>query len=201
MFVSFVEGILLGVGAAVPLGPINILIMNTALRNYPSAVAIGFGALSADVLYLSLILLGVATILDHAVILGVLGLLGSLFLYYLAYLIFKGRHKTLEITEQDLNSKTLIKYYIQGFILTFINPYTVAFWLSIAAYTANKEMDTIFTIVGMLTAIFLWITVMPYAVHLSKHRISQKVSYNLSLFSSLLLFGFGSSLLINMFLK
>jgi len=201
MLVSFIEGVLLGVGAAVPLGPINILIMNTALRNYASAVAIGFGALSADVLYLSLILLGVASILDHPVILRTLGLLGSLFLFYLTYLVFQGRHKTLDTSVQVHNSKTFLKYYIQGFILTFINPYTVAFWLSIAAYTANKELDTTFTIVGLLCAILLWITVMPYAVHLSKHKISQKVSYALSLFSSLLLFFFAFSLLINMLLK
>lgn len=200
MFVSFIEGVLLGVGAAVPLGPINILIMNTALKNYSSAVTIGFGALSADVLYLSLILLGVAIFLDHPLILRMLGLLGGLFLFYLAYIIFKGRYKTLDTTKQMYNSKTLLKYYIQGFILTFINPYTMAFWLSIAAYTANKEMDTVFTVVGMLCAILLWITLMPYAVHLSKHKISQKVSYYLSLFSSILLFSFGLSLFINMFL-
>ncbi|CAA6802363.1 MAG: Lysine exporter protein (LYSE/YGGA), partial [uncultured Sulfurovum sp.] len=64
MLNSLIEGFLLGLGAAVPLGPINILIMNHALKNYKSAVAIGFGAMSADMVYLFIILLGLATFLD-----------------------------------------------------------------------------------------------------------------------------------------
>jgi L-lysine exporter family protein LysE/ArgO len=194
MFVSFIEGFLLGVGAALPLGPINILIMNRALKDYPSAVSIGFGALSADLLYLTLILFGVISLFNNPIFLTLLGSFGALFLFYLAYLIFKGRHQQLEVTKQAETQRSLLKYYLQGFILTFINPYTVAFWLSIAGYTATKELDAGVTIVGMLCAIILWITLMPYAVHLSKHRFSQKVSYGLSLFSSLLLFGFGISL-------
>ena len=57
MFISFIEGFLLGMGAAIPLGPFNILIMNQAIRYYKSAVSIVFGALSAYILYLSMILL------------------------------------------------------------------------------------------------------------------------------------------------
>ena len=197
MYMSFIEGFLLGLGAAVPLGPINILIMNSALKNYASAVTIGLGALSADMLYLTLILLGVTTILNHPYILMTLGVLGSVFLIYMAYIIFKGRHRLLDSNKKEVSSKIRIKYYIQGFILTFINPYTVAFWLSIAAYTANKEMDAFITVIGMLSALLLWITLMPYTVHRSKHKISQKVSYYLSLFSSVLLLGFGLSLLVN----
>ena len=30
----FIEGFILGLGAALPLGPINLLIMNEALKNY-----------------------------------------------------------------------------------------------------------------------------------------------------------------------
>ena len=148
MFISFLEGFLLGMGAAIPLGPINILIMNTALKDYKSAVSIGFGALSADTLYLTLILLGIATFLSHPYVLTVLGVLGSIFLLYMAYLIFKDRFKTLDTAKHSTTCKGIAKFYMQGFTLTFINPYTVAFWLSIAGYTAQKELDPFITIVG-----------------------------------------------------
>jgi len=55
---SFIEGILLGLGAAVPLGAINILVMNTALHRYSAAVAIGVGAITSDITYLIVILFG-----------------------------------------------------------------------------------------------------------------------------------------------
>lgn len=200
MITSFIEGFLLGMGAAIPLGPINILIMNRALREYKSAVTIGAGALSADTVYLVLILLGVATFFNQPIIVNILGVLGSLFLLYMSYLIFISRNHTLSTKNQSSNSKSLLSYYIQGFTLTFVNPYTVAFWLSIAGYTTLKNLNPLSTILGMLCAIFLWITLMPYIVHRSKHKISQKVSYVLSLFSALILLGFGMSLLINLFM-
>jgi L-lysine exporter family protein LysE/ArgO len=43
MFASFSQGFLFGLGAAIPLGPINVLIMSTALRSYPAAVALWLG--------------------------------------------------------------------------------------------------------------------------------------------------------------
>jgi L-lysine exporter family protein LysE/ArgO len=199
MFISFLEGFLLGMGAAIPLGPINILIMNQALKDYQSAVSIGFGAMSADLLYLSLILLGMTAFLDLPYILNILGVLGSTFLLYMAYLIFKGRNKTLHSNKETISSKNRIASYFQGFVLTFVNPYTVAFWLSIAGYTAHKNLEPVITIVGMLCALFLWITLMPYFVHRSKHKISQKVTYYFNLFSSIVLLGFGLSLLVNMY--
>ena len=197
MLNSLLEGFLLGLGAAVPLGPINILIMNHALKSYKSAVSIGFGAMSADMIYLLLILLGMATVLDNASFSMVLGLLGSLFLAYMAYSIFKGRHNSLDKSEKIASKKSLLKYYFPGLVLTGLNPYTIAFWLSIAGYTVNQNLNPIFTVVGMFFAILLWVTLMPYFVHKSKHKISAKVSYYMSMGSTLLLGFFALSLLIN----
>jgi len=199
MSIAFFEGFLLGIGAAVPLGPINILIMNTALRNYKSSVFIGLGAMSADTIYLLLILLGMATFFNQPYVENMLGVLGSIFLLYLAYIIFKNRNNILDTNKQPSLSKSLIKSYLQGFTLTFINPYTVSFWLSIAGYTAHKELEPVITILGMLCALFLWITLMPYIVYRSKHKISQNISYSFSIFSSIILFGFGLSLIFGVF--
>lgn len=173
--------------------------MNTALKDYKSVVGIGFGALSADTLYLTLILLGIATFFNNPYVLNILGVLGSAFLLYMAYLIFKDRHKMLDRTKQSTSTKGLVRFYLQGFTLTFVNPYTVAFWLSIGGYTARKELDPLMAILGMLSAILLWVTLMPYVVHRSKHKISQSVSYGLSIFSGVLLLGFGLVLWFHVF--
>jgi L-lysine exporter family protein LysE/ArgO len=194
LFTSFLEGFLLGMGAAIPLGPINILIMNRAIKEYKSAVLIGLGAMSADILYLSLIMLGITAIFTQPLIFHLLGLLGSTFLLYLSYLIFKNRNTALHENKEKQVSKNSIAFYLQGFLLTFINPYTIAFWLSIAGYTTHRNLSPLITIAGTICAIFLWITLMPYFVHLSKHRITKRTAYFFNLFSSVLLFGFGLSL-------
>jgi len=193
---SILQGFLFGLGAAVPIGPINILIMDRAIRNYKSAVAIGAGALSADILYLVLILLGLMTFLNSPFILNMLGFFGSAFLLYVAYMIFKGRNKKLEKSHLQVDNKTLLKSYISGFFLTLLNPYTIAFWISVASFTNSDEVDY-FIIVGMISAILIWITLMPYLVHRSKHKISNKVSYYIALFSSVILTGFSVSLFVS----
>ncbi len=197
MLHSFIEGFVLGIGAAVPIGAINILIMNTALKSYPNAVAIGFGALSADILYLLLILLGLTTFLNSPTIATLLGIFGSMFLLYMAYLIFKSKDKKIDTQTTNTSKKGLGKNYLKGLVLTAINPYTIAFWLSVAGYSASKDLDTTFTILGLFSAIIFWITLMPYFVHRSKHRISQKVSYWISIGSSAILVFFAVSLLFN----
>jgi len=196
MIESFSEGFLLGLGAAIPLGPINILIMNNALKSYKAGVALGFGAMSADTLYLFLILAGMIKFINNPDFLGVVGFFGSVFLLYLAYGIYKNRAKRLEIQAPKIQAKHFFKIYIQGFILTLLNPMTIIFWFSIAGYAANRDFNTGFTIFGMMSSIFLWVTIMPYLVHRSKHKISQRVSKYLNIFSSLLLFGFAVSLFV-----
>ena len=93
MLSAFIEGFILGIGAAVPVGPINILIMTNALENYKNALSIGFGAMSADITYLVLILLGLFAFVKNGIFQTLLGIFGSLFLTYIAYLILKTEMK------------------------------------------------------------------------------------------------------------
>lgn len=194
---SILQGFIFGLGAAVPIGPVNILIMDRAIRNYKSAVAIGAGALSADILYLVLILFGLMTFFNNPIFLDILGIFGSAFLLFIAYEIFKGRNKKLEKASLQIDNKTLLKSYIEGFFLTLLNPYTIAFWISVASFTNSSEEVDYFIIVGMIGAILIWIICMPYLVHRSKHKISNKVSYYIAVLSSLILAGFAVSLFVN----
>ena len=197
MLESFTNGFLLGIGAAVPFGPINIIMMNLALKEYKTSVAFGFGAMSSDILYFIMILFGMISFLNNPLFLDSVGIIGSIILFYLGYGIFKSRNKKLSTKKTTIKTRGLLKIYGQGIILTLINPYSIIFWFSIAGYTANKELDIVFVFLGMISALILWTTLMPYAVHKSKHKISQKVSTYLSLFSSLILFGFAISLFVD----
>ncbi len=190
MLLSFSEGFLLGLGAAVPLGPINILIMNEAIKRYKGAVAIGLGAMSADLLYLVLISLGLVAFVKQGVFLDILSVFGSLFLIYLSYMIFKNKDKKPSQTTPTIKTSKLKVQYIKGFILTLLNPYTVGFWLSVSGYVATKDLDFRTTIFGMLSAILLWVLCMPLFVHKTRHKISQKVSKWFSIVSALILAAF-----------
>lgn len=95
-FTTFFEGVLLGFGAALPLGPINLLIMNEALRSYKNALFIGLGAMSADVSYLAFILFGASHLLKESLIFEALLIFGGSFLLFIAYKIFRSRNNPIE---------------------------------------------------------------------------------------------------------
>ena len=197
MIASFLEGFLLGLGAAVPLGPINVLIMSNALRHYGAAVALGAGAMSADITYLLLILLGLFHFMEDPTIRLVMALGGSAFLLYLAWLIFRGRHEPIHL--QKIDKAPIFGNWLKGFTLTLLNPYTVIFWLSVSAYIATKKLDAFMTVLGLFTAILGWITLMPLLIHKTKHLFSQRVVTLFSIASASILAFFALGMLWKIF--
>jgi len=199
MLNAFLEGFILGIGAAVPVGPINILIMTNAIKNYKNAVSIGAGAMSADITYLVLVLLGLFAFAKNQTFHTILGIFGSLFLLYIGYLIFKNKNEKIKIGNADLKEhKTkIIKNYLKGYSLTLLNPYTIGFWISVSAYIATKHLPFIWTLLGLFSGIFLWITLMPYAVHKTKHLLSQNMIKNISIIAAAILLFFGVMMLYN----
>ena len=71
----YIAKFILGLGSALPLGPINLLIMNEALKNYKKVVAIGLGAMSVDITYLILIQYGITNYLKDTIVLNILSIL------------------------------------------------------------------------------------------------------------------------------
>ena len=197
MLESLLSGLALGAGAAIPLGPINILIMTNALRSYKSAVAIGLGAMSADIIYFLATLIGGLKLLQYKTLANALIIFGSLFLLYIAYQIFKGRNSKIDATPVKVENSDVAKSYIKGLSLTLLNPYTIGFWLSVSTTISAKNLDIKFTVAGIICAIVLWITIMPFIVHKNKHLISDRVGYVFSVVSSLIMLFFAISLMLD----
>jgi L-lysine exporter family protein LysE/ArgO len=201
LILSFAEGFMLGLGAAVPLGPINILIMNESIKKYKNGMTIGLGAMSADITYLFFIFFGLLNYINQPEVLNSLSVLGGVFLLYLAFMIFKKRDAEVDTSSEQVQSNNRVKLYTKGFALTFINPYTIGFWLSVSGYIVSKNLEPLIVLVGMLSAILLWITIMPYIVHKSKHRISQGVFSWINRISSFILACFAIMMFINLLTK
>ena len=193
MLESFIEGFLLGIGASVPLGPINILIMSYALRQYSLGVAIGAGAMSADMSYLLLIIFGLFYLVQSPTLQLITAVIGSLFLLYLAWQIFQSQAENIDI--KNSKDSSILRNYLKGYTLTLLNPYTILFWLSVSSYIATKNLNPFTTILGLLSAISLWITLMPWLIHKTKHLFSQKIIKLFSIVSAGILIFFALGML------
>ncbi|MEA1918849.1 MAG: LysE family transporter [Campylobacterota bacterium] len=199
MFAALLQGLLLGFGACVPIGPINIIIMNYALRSYKDALIFGLGAMSADIFYLVLITFSLLQLLKESLFLDIMTLAGALFLLYLAWGIFKGRHQ--HITKQNYTQIPSYKLYLKGFSLTALNPYTIGFWLSVSVLAERSGSYSTLVILGLTLAILSWITLMPLSIYKSRHLLSEKLLAYFALISALILAGFGTILLSLTILK
>ncbi len=196
---SFVSGFILGAGASIPIGPINILIINEALISYRNAFLIGLGAMCADITYLTLIFFGIFKhINEHSAIFFILSFFSGTFLIYLSYKIFKTRTIDSAKLKTQMYFDNPLKSYLKGYILTILNPYTILFWMSMLAYIGQNHLQFSFTLFGLICAIVLWISLMPFFVYKTKSFFNQKVRIYANILSALIIFGFGISILLKL---
>lgn len=197
MFSIFLQGLLLGYGACVPLGPINVLIANYALHSYKKALVLGLAAMSADIVYLLLIVFGVLKLLEGTWFLTLITFLGAIFLLYIAYSTYQNRHQLME--KKSIKEETLLQIYIKGFSLTFLNPYALGFWISVGTLSSQGSAHPWVLLFGLIIAIASWITLMPLSIYKTKHLFNAKIINIFSLVSALILASFGLILLSTLF--
>jgi threonine/homoserine/homoserine lactone efflux protein len=82
--VFLARGIALGLGAAVPIGPVNVQIARRALRgSFLAGAALGCGAVTADVTYAALSSLSFARLLNRPMVVNLIAAAGALLLTWL----------------------------------------------------------------------------------------------------------------------
>ena len=197
---AFLQGILLGLGVSVPIGPINVLIMSYALKSYSKALCLGLGAMSADAFFLLLSAFGVAKLLNSPSIFKVLAVFGACFLLYMAWQIFKSAKneiKTKEANIDKIGSHSAI--YLKGLLLNLLNPYVIMFWLSVSTTTAKIGGSFGVVLAGLVLGIFSWISLFPLVIYKNRKFVSPAVAMWLAYISALILLFFAFSLIYKTF--
>ena len=197
---SFITGILLGLGVAIPIGPLNILIMNYSLSSFGRGFALGMGAMSADILYFVLLSLGVLVVFDNTWIFKSIALFGAIFLLYMAWACYKNASKMLAKISNTERGESLLACYLKGLGLNSINPFIVGFWLSLSSVVVSSA-NWMIAALGVLLALFAWVVGLSFVTSLARRIISAKVARIFSYVSAVLMLFFTAFLIYNTFLK
>ena len=197
---SFITGILLGLGVAIPIGPLNILIMNYSLSSFGRGFALGMGAMSADILYFVLLSLGVLVVFDNPWIFKSIAIFGAIFLLYMAWACYKNASKMLATISCAERGESLLACYLKGLGLNSINPFIVGFWLSLSSVVASSA-NWMIAALGVLLALFAWVVGLSLVTSLARRIISAKVARIFSYVSAVLMLFFTAFLIYNTFLK
>ena len=194
---EILSGIIFGIGVSVPIGPVNILIMSYALKSYKKAFFLGLGAMGADALYLTLLSFGVLKFFNSPTGFKILAVFGAIFLNYMSILILKNSKSNIKMQKTD--SFSLFGIFAKGFLINLSNPYVIAFWLSSAAVLSYMGGNFILTLFGLITGIFLWISLFPLVIFKARKVIGEKIANLFSYISAFILIFFSIILIFRTF--
>src|SRR5687768_15945486 len=141
-------GILLGVGAAAPIGPVNVEIARRTLRHgFAAGFALGGGAVSVDVLFAVLSSQGLKRVLDRPAVATGFAVCGAVLLLMLAALCFRGAWRAMKTDPLDRNvadvqpRASLRGAYLTAVLLTLLVHLTLAFWFVAVPGTLGPITD------------------------------------------------------------
>ncbi len=179
----FLLGLLVGWGVAIPIGPMNLEIIRRNLSyGLSSGLSFGIGIVSADLSYLSLLNMGVLLVLIHSkTVMLPLGIIGPILLLWFAYQAFRmpvSTYKASKIARQPLWRQTR-----DGYILTFLSPFTLLFWTSMSSTIAVSGSTTntmLWTAFGVITGVTSWMVSLNLTLHITRHRLSPVLMHYLN---------------------
>src|SRR5438094_927676 len=136
ILVLLLNGVFLGLGAAAPIGPVNVEIARRTLRfGWAAGFLLGCGAVTVDVGYAVVTSFMLRPVMQYPRLTQALSLIGGLFLGYLALHCLRSAwrgHETNVGEDTPVDAAApglrLSRHYFTGLLLTALNPLTLAFW-------------------------------------------------------------------------
>lgn len=200
LFAAFL-GLVSGFLASIPVGPINIAIINEgAQRGFRWALLIGLGAIAMETIYCTLAFAGFSGRFTSPFLRATIELLSFLatLCFGIKYLLVRelpATTKSVERVEHRLHPHTA---FMIGFVRVLGNPGILLFWITLSATFMSHEWidDTLATkgacVLGMTTGASAWFVFLSFVVSLGQGKFSAKTLVRLSHAS-------GASLLVGAF--
>lgn len=184
LLIPWGAGFLAGYLACIPVGPVNVTIINEGARlGFRHALFVGLGAVVMEVIYSTIAFAGFAQLFTSAWIRAVMELVSFVVITAIGvrYLMTREMPATphaVEIVEQRLHPHTA---FMTGFVRVLGNPATLLFWITFAAASvAHEWVDSTWSskgaaIAGIGMGAMSWFAKLGYAVSLGHRRFSARV--------------------------
>ncbi|PLR98829.1 LysE family transporter [Bacillus sp. T33-2] len=192
----FISYIFLGLSLAAPIGPINAAQMDKGIKSgFLHAWFLGLGAVTADVVYMLAVYMGVVHFLETPFMQTFLWLFGFFVLVYTGIETLQSAGR-IEFSTQRSN-ESLIKSFLSGFFMSISNPLTILFWLgiygSVLARTAASygTSQLIVYSSAIILGLVLWDVAMAGIASSFRKLLTSRLLALISVISGVSLIGFG----------
>ena len=192
----FLIGVLSGFITSVPVGPINVTIVNEGARmGFRSAFFVGIGAVTMEVLYCMIAFTGFASLFDSRLIRTLMELMSFLLLSILGLKYLLARQVKVKVLAANyLEEKLHLQAaFMIGFLRILLNPVVLLFWITMATTVISHELVSIqftsksFYIAGVAVGCLGWFWFLAYEVAKRRQKFSHKTLLTISRVSGVLL--------------
>lgn len=183
IYVPLAVGLLSAWLACIPVGPINVTIINEgARRGFRWAVMIGLGAVVAELIYCTIAFAGFASFFGNRLVKAFMELSSFVFMLYLGIKFLRaqeieGASRVEEKIEKKLHPHSA---FMIGFIRVIGNPGILLFWMVLAANFISRDwveptgVSKFACITGVGMGSMTWFMGLSYAVSLGHKKFTDK---------------------------
>ena len=218
ILLAALTGLCSGLILAIPVGPINLTIINEgARRGFYWAAMVGLGATMMETIYCFVAFTGFASFFNRGVIKASMELFSFVFMLFLGvkFLLAKKVQSPTQIMEGSTRIEESIEErvhphsaFMTGFVRVMGNPGVLLFWIIFAANFISREWvqpnwpSKLACIGGVAAGLGLWFFGLSWAVSLGHQKYSEKTLLRMEHGSGigllLLAFGHGAHIIWQM---
>lgn len=187
---------ILGIAIAVLVGPVFFLLLNTALKKgFFQALYVALGVAISDILYILFVSLGFSQFENKYLSSDNLAKGGGILLIIFGLIMIFKKPKITQSLELTFNKSDKLKYFSKGFLLNFINPSVIIFWIGAVSSASiqlngNKWLLFLFFSTTVIT-VFISDLLKIYLARKLSNLITEKTLYIINLISGFLLILYG----------
>jgi threonine/homoserine/homoserine lactone efflux protein len=191
MLAFFAVGITAGAVTGVPIGPVNVAVIDAAYRHtFRRAMAVGLGGACADCLYSALGVLGVTPVLrTYPSVLTALYAVSGLVLLIYGFLTARSQpvkpaHPTDAAILSREPGKEMWSGFTTGLALIVLNPAAMVTWVVIMGSIVSEVTADVPTVLeglacaaGVFCGSFGWFALVAFLTHKGKHVLGEKAAW------------------------
>ena len=196
IFKAILIGFFTGFVASIPLGPSGLESVSRSLsKGFREGFKVSLGAVSADIVYIIIINLGLFTIFTknprfHSLFWVVSGIV----LILSTKISFKS--KNLDLKLEKSISRHSSNGFLTGFLITFLNPTTPSLWIALSGTVFNVwkhhgRIYFIFSICSMIIGSISWFCVLNFLVSRGFKKLNPNFTNNTTKFLDYFLLALG----------
>lgn len=205
--IALLVGWIVGFLICIPVGPINVWVVNTLIRkNFRSAYSIALGGSLMDFVYFMIILTGLSLFHFSPKTIMVLKILGVIFLLAFGLKELLVQKQNFKLNDEEEKRKTRASsYFFLGVLIYSSNPTLVATMSGIAAVIKSWNMfeNSFSNYIGLSLGISLgsatWFYLLLKIVHRYQNKIPERFFINFSRVCGLLIVLFSLYMAFNVY--